>query len=377
MTPTAQEAPRPLFRRKRVLIPAGLFSLVLVLGFLTSTGETRDTLETDRTRELTEAEAVAVTTVSTTTPTTTSTTTTTPIAAALVDSDFTSVDVAELTEAREQLAAAAIVAEFEGFSDYDRDAYDGGGWPDSDGDCQSDRHEILIKESIIETVLDAEGCRVETGLWIDPYDGTEYSDADQVSIDHVIPLAAAHRAGAWRWDEPSRRAFASDIAFPATHAVVGTDVNQSKADRGPEEWRPPSEEAWCRYAVDWTAVKTRWSLDFTDAEVSALEQMLDTCEPTTALTTNSVSLAPVSPTSTSTTTTSSSTTTTTTTPPSTVAPTTAPPPASDCHPNYSGCLPNLLGDALNCGDISAKNIRVSGADPYRLDGDGDGVGCES
>ena len=121
MTPTAQEAPRPLFRRKRVLIPAGLFSLVLVLAFLTSTGETRDTLETDRTRELTEAEAVAVTTVSTTTPTTTSTTTTTPIAAALVDSDFTSVDVAELTEAREQLAAAAIVAEFEGFSDYDRD----------------------------------------------------------------------------------------------------------------------------------------------------------------------------------------------------------------------------------------------------------------
>lgn len=364
-----------------------------------NTNDAGDTVETDLASDAMEDEVVA------TAPTTTSTTTTTtaPVAAALVESSFAIVGEDEVTQARDQLQSATVVAQFEGFSDYDRDTYDGGGWPDSDGDCQSDRHEILIEESLVETELNSEGCRVETGLWIDPYDGTEYTEASQVSIDHVIPLAAAHRAGAWRWGEQSRRAFASDISFPATHAAVGVDVNQSKADSGPEVWRPPSEDAWCRYAVDWTAVKTRWSLEFTEDEVAALEEMLDTCEPADGTSTEGSLAGSVSPTTTealqataavvapqeseTTQTEASSTPTTaavaTTQAPTTQAPTTAavvteaPAPVSDCHPNYSPCLPNLPGNALNCGDISAKNIRVSGGDPYRLDADGDGVGCES
>ncbi len=47
-----------------------------------------------------------------------------------------------------------------------------------------------------------------------------------------------------------------------------------------------------------------------------------------------------------------------------------------CHPSYSPCLP-IVGD-LDCGEIadSKKPVSVRGSDPYRLDGDGDGVGCE-
>ena len=51
-------------------------------------------------------------------------------------------------------------------------------------------------------------------------------------------------------------------------------------------------------------------------------------------------------------------------------------PAGACEPGYSPCLP-VTGD-LDCGQIAAssKPVRVTGSDPYRLDGDGDGVGCE-
>jgi endonuclease YncB( thermonuclease family) len=55
----------------------------------------------------------------------------------------------------------------------------------------------------------------------------------------------------------------------------------------------------------------------------------------------------------------------------------APPSAGDCHPSYSPCLP-IVGD-LDCADIRRLRVapvRVLGSDPYRLDGDGDGVGCE-
>jgi hypothetical protein len=45
---------------------------------------------------------------------------------------------------------------------------------------------------------------------------------------------------------------------------------------------------------------------------------------------------------------------------------------SGCQPGYSPCLPRVAD--LNCSDIPAskKPIRVTGDDPYRLDGDGDG-----
>jgi hypothetical protein len=49
---------------------------------------------------------------------------------------------------------------------------------------------------------------------------------------------------------------------------------------------------------------------------------------------------------------------------------------SGCEPGYSPCLP-ITGD-LNCSDIpdSKKPIHVTGSDPYNLDSDGDGLGCE-
>ena len=61
-------------------------------------------------------------------------------------------------------------------------------------------------------------------------------------------------------------------------------------------------------------------------------------------------------------------------PPATIAPATG-----KCDPNYAGgCVPPAPPD-LDCVDIRALGIapvRVVGSDPHRLDGDGDGLGCE-
>ncbi len=54
-----------------------------------------------------------------------------------------------------------------------------------------------------------------------------------------------------------------------------------------------------------------------------------------------------------------------------------PSPARGCHPSYTPCLP-IVGD-LDCADVRALGaapVRVVGTDAYRLDGDGDGFGCE-
>jgi micrococcal nuclease len=64
--------------------------------------------------------------------------------------------------------------------------------------------------------------------------------------------------------------------------------------------------------------------------------------------------------------------------PTTPAPVAVPtPPSATCHASYSPCLP-IVGD-LDCADIRAMGVapvRVLGSDPYRLDGDDDGWGCE-
>lgn len=61
-----------------------------------------------------------------------------------------------------------------------------------------------------------------------------------------------------------------------------------------------------------------------------------------------------------------------------------PPAAAGCHPDYVPCV-RVKGDGsgngaandLDCDDIGRRvQLRVRGVDPYRLDGGGDGVGCE-
>lgn len=49
-------------------------------------------------------------------------------------------------------------------------------------------------------------------------------------------------------------------------------------------------------------------------------------------------------------------------------------PTGECHPNYEPCLP--IVDDLDCPDIRMA-VQVTGNDPYRLDRDGNGIGCES
>lgn len=54
-------------------------------------------------------------------------------------------------------------------------------------------------------------------------------------------------------------------------------------------------------------------------------------------------------------------------------------PQSGCDPNYAGaCVPPYPPD-VDCPELRTRGlapVRVVGSDPHRLDGDGDGLGCE-
>ncbi|MDR1825679.1 MAG: HNH endonuclease family protein [Bifidobacteriaceae bacterium] len=148
-----------------------------------------------------------------------------------------------------------------------------GGWGAQYTGCTA-RQATMIRDGQ-GVVVEPEDCWVAKGAWTDPYTGDVSTQYGAVSVDHVVPLAAAWKAGAWQWSEAQRTKFAND---PDELAAVGYDVNQDKGAKGPDEWLPDNPDAWCAYAVRWIAVKDEYALPLlNEDERTALERALDTC----------------------------------------------------------------------------------------------------
>ena len=165
---------------------------------------------------------------------------------------------------------------------YDRDEWSH--WLDDDRDCQNVRQEALIAESETPvTYTNDDRCRVASGSWQGPFTGEFFTDPGDLDIDHMVPLANAHRSGGWAWSEDKKREYANDLSYEGHLIAVKTSTNRAKGSSGPEDWKPPERGYWCQYAVDWITVKNTWELTATEAEADALEEMLDTCEPSRSL----------------------------------------------------------------------------------------------
>ena len=161
--------------------------------------------------------------------------------------------------------------------DYDRDHW--GRWRDEDGDCQDTRQEVLLEESLVDVDFkSAEACRVATGRWLAPFTGAVITDPGKLDIDHMVPLANAHRSGGWDWPRDRKRAYADFLDAPVHLVAVTASANRSKGSRGPDEWRPLDPGYWCAYARNWISIKQRWELAATSAEFAALGDMVATCD---------------------------------------------------------------------------------------------------
>jgi hypothetical protein len=147
------------------------------------------------------------------------------------------------------------------------------GWKEPDGSCDV-RDAALIRDG--EGVRIDGDCSITSGTWLDPYTGRRLTDASEVDIDHVVPLANAWRSGAGSagWSTAERETYAND---PEVLLSADAGANRAKGDKGPEAWKPPNHDYWCEYSRRWIWIKSDWRLTVNPAEKSSLRRMLGTC----------------------------------------------------------------------------------------------------
>ncbi|PSJ17708.1 HNH endonuclease family protein [Nitrosomonas supralitoralis] len=148
-------------------------------------------------------------------------------------------------------------------------------WIDADGDCQNTRQELLIATSKKPVQFkDSKECTVIYGEWYGAYTGKTYTKATDVDIDHIVPLAHAHKNGAENWTKAQRRTFANDFENLLT---VSNSANRSKSDKAPHEWLPPLKSFWCEYGKRWKHIKDKYRLRYTRDESVTLSALANTC----------------------------------------------------------------------------------------------------
>ena len=147
-------------------------------------------------------------------------------------------------------------------------------WIDADKNGCDTRAEVLIEEAIVKPKIGPK-CKLTGGKWLSAYDGKTITNASQLDVDHLVPLAEAWRSGAWKWSSAQRQAYANDLDDGRALVAVTLSTNRSKGDKDPALWMPAREQ--CAYAENWVAIKTKYSLTFDEKEGVKLSSFLNSC----------------------------------------------------------------------------------------------------
>lgn len=189
------------------------------------------------------------------------------------------------------LADVDVVAELPDVAGYERGCKRGqrcsfgAAWNDPTDHSGCDTRNRMLQQQLTEVVIKpgTHGCKVLAGTLEDPYTGQvvafSAADPDAVQVDHVFALARAWDAGAWRWDQAQRIAFAND---PANLIVVTGPANRDKSDSG-LQWLPPNTAYRCTYIARYLSVAADYDLAITgyDRDI-ALTQCPSVAERTAA-----------------------------------------------------------------------------------------------
>lgn len=153
----------------------------------------------------------------------------------------------------------------------------GSGWQESGG-CDT-RNRILARD-LTEVLYEVNSCVVLSGVLNDPYTAKVIrfqrgqGTSDDVQIDHVVALSDAWQKGAQLLTSALREKFAND---GLNLLAVDGAANQNKGDGDAATWLPSNKSIRCSYVARQVSVKLKYSLWITNAEKTAIQNILKDC----------------------------------------------------------------------------------------------------
>ncbi len=145
----------------------------------------------------------------------------------------------------------------------------------NDDVCFNTRAKVLVRDSVKNVMFkDTNHCVVEKGVWDDPYTTTVKKNAQEIQIDHLVPLKNAYLSGAYKWNFKSRCLYANYLGEEFHLLSVDGIQNMKKGDRAPDRYMPPNQDYACTYVKNWLTVKMLWGLTMTPAEATAIHQII-------------------------------------------------------------------------------------------------------
>lgn len=147
-------------------------------------------------------------------------------------------------------------------------------WIDADKNGCDTRAEVLLEEASTTPKIGTK-CKLTGGKWLSTYDGKIITNASQLDVDHLVPLAEAWRSGAWKWSAAQRQAYANDLDDSRALIAVTMTSNRTKGDKDPALWMPTQEQ--CTYTENWIAIKVKYSLTVDSKEKQTLQSQIGLC----------------------------------------------------------------------------------------------------
>lgn len=145
-----------------------------------------------------------------------------------------------------------------------------GGVPYARNGCRT-RDDLLARDGENVRYRSGSDCVVVSMKLSDPYTGRiirwNKKRADEIQVDHVVPLSYEWRMGASRWPKSKRVRIAND---PLNLLPVYGDANEAKGGSGPASWLPPMRGVRCAYAVRFAQVALKYNLPVTRADKRAM-----------------------------------------------------------------------------------------------------------
>ncbi|MUH50993.1 MAG: hypothetical protein F2789_07255 [Actinobacteria bacterium] len=141
----------------------------------------------------------------------------------------------------------------------------------TDGAGCNTAQRVLIRDSITAVVV-GRRCSITSGRWASPWEQTVVTDPTRLTLVRTVSLKEAWDSGAFAWSQQRRDAFANDMSDQRSLAMVSDSVSQSRGDRDPAAWLPPTQQ--CEYLANWLAVKARWGLTMDPAEAGSISSAL-------------------------------------------------------------------------------------------------------